>query len=271
MQSFATCRFRRGAVTQRAGVVTACCGRDMPALPRARSRIAARLAGGQLAAQHFRRKQFVDLWPEGGLLTTASDAGFPEMLGCAMRTGEPRHRHQSWASLKKNMRMKTITITGYRRPHLFRNLLKSLLANELANWHIHARIEPTEFAEAYIAIANEMLAGHDFTMTVNPERLGVRRNPFAALQDVFARGSEINIYLEEDMVVSPDVTRLADWFVANHRSTGCACRFWPADAGQPDCSPTRTARTICSCQKHSTPLASWSLVSNGSTISNHFG
>jgi hypothetical protein len=134
-----------------------------------------------------------------------------------MRTGESRHRHQPWASLKKNMRMKTITITGYRRPHLFRNLLESLRANDLSNWHIHARIEPTEFADAYIAIANEMLAGHDLTMTVNPERLGVRRNPFAAVQDVFARGSEINIYLEEDMVVSPDVIRLADWFVANHQ------------------------------------------------------
>jgi hypothetical protein len=114
--------------------------------------------------------------------------------------------------------MKTITITGYRRPHLFRDLLQSLAANDLAGWTIFVRLEPSPAVAEFIAIANETLPGQDCRVTVNPERLGVRRNPCALLEEVFAAGSAINLYLEEDMVVAPDAIALAEWFAAHHRS-----------------------------------------------------
>jgi len=38
-----------------------------------------------------------------------------------------------------------------------------------------------------------------------------------AIEDAFDQGSRLNIYLEEDMLVSPDLTTLAAWYAAEHR------------------------------------------------------
>jgi hypothetical protein len=122
------------------------------------------------------------------------------------------------ATQARNRPMKTITITGYRRPHLFRDLLTSLAANDLTGWSIFIRLEPSPAVAEFIASANDILAGQDWRVTVNTEVLGVRRNPFALLEEVFAAGSTINIYLEEDMVVAPDTIALAEWFESHCQS-----------------------------------------------------
>lgn len=111
---------------------------------------------------------------------------------------------------------RTITITGKERPALFQQLLTSLRANDLDGWRIAIAIDGDrgqEFAE----IARTTLGGIDYSLTVNGEVLGIRLNPFNLLSRVFAEGSELNLYLEEDFVVSPDATRLALWYQRNHR------------------------------------------------------
>ena len=129
--------------------------------------------------------------------------------------------------------MHTITITGYRRPQLFERLLASLRANDLSGWQVVVRLEPTPVAQDYIAIANRMLAGVDTRIGINPERLGVRLNPLSVLQEVFARGSLVNIYLEEDMEVAPDVTRLAQWFCRHHQPNWLCLSLLAGGCGSP--------------------------------------
>ena len=111
--------------------------------------------------------------------------------------------------------MKSITVTGYRRPHLFRTLLESLVKNDLTGWQIFCRIEPSPLSEEFVKIAREILTPYCYGLAVNTERRGVRNNPFSLLKDVFEFGSEINIYLEEDLIVSPDMIALAEWFYRN--------------------------------------------------------
>jgi hypothetical protein len=112
---------------------------------------------------------------------------------------------------------RTITATAYRRPHLLKAMLESLLANDLAGWRILLRIDPSPVADDMAATARELLAGHDVEIAVNPRRLGVRENPFRVIERAFALGSDLNLHLEEDLLLAPDATRLALWYGANHR------------------------------------------------------
>ena len=114
--------------------------------------------------------------------------------------------------------LRTITITGYKRPAVFRQLLQSLIANDLTGWRIWIHVEPTEVADQYVAAAADILAGCDYRIEINPERLGVRKNPFSLLEKAFAAGSQVNVYLEEDMVIASDVTRLASWYNDHHQT-----------------------------------------------------
>lgn len=110
------------------------------------------------------------------------------------------------------MPLKTISITAYNRPHYFEQLLLSLRANDLKDWEIYIQIEPSDKSQKFINIANKVLPKHSYHLKINKEILGIRHNPFSLLKNIFELGSEINIYLEEDMLVSPDVTCLANWY-----------------------------------------------------------
>jgi hypothetical protein len=128
--------------------------------------------------------------------------------------------------------MRTITITGYKRPELFDQLLTSLIRNDLTGWKIFIQVEPTPMAEDYLQVAARVLKGGDYDIVVNPSLLGVTQNPYALMDKVFSRhNSSLNIYLEEDMVVAPDVTRLALWYAERHRSEWLCLSLLSAGCG----------------------------------------
>jgi len=49
-------------------------------------------------------------------------------------------------------------------------------------------------------------------INVNPRKLGVSNNPYMTLKRVFKAGSKLNIYLEDDVLFSPDCLELAYWY-----------------------------------------------------------
>ncbi|MGE0229191.1 MAG: hypothetical protein AB7I38_11410 [Dehalococcoidia bacterium] len=112
---------------------------------------------------------------------------------------------------------RTITVTAMSRPHLFRQMLESLVANDLDGWTVLVRVEPGPRAAEFAPIAAELLRGVDCDLRVNSERRGITVNPFLTLEEAFARGSHLNLYLEEDFLVSPDATRLALWYARQRR------------------------------------------------------
>lgn len=114
--------------------------------------------------------------------------------------------------------MKTIAITGYNRPQLFSQMLKSLSANQLDGWNIYIQLEPSSAVTAYMEAAHRHLSHVDYHIVINERRLGVRRNPFSMLNYVFNKEPEIVIYLEDDLLVAPDITELADWYCHNRPS-----------------------------------------------------
>ena len=110
----------------------------------------------------------------------------------------------------------TITVTGKDRPGLFRQMLSSLRTNDLEGWRVVIAIDGDRVQE-FSEIAKQELNGVDYDLTGNQTVLGIMLNPFRLLTRVFAEGSMLNLYLEEDFLVSPDVTRLALWYLQNHR------------------------------------------------------
>jgi hypothetical protein len=114
--------------------------------------------------------------------------------------------------------MRAITITGYRRPHLFRVLLDSLLVNDLNGWTIHIGLEPGDCTDEFGRIAAELLQDVSYTFHVNSRVLGIRENPYQLLQRTFNEGAELVLYLEEDLLLARDTTMLAKWYANNHRS-----------------------------------------------------
>jgi hypothetical protein len=112
---------------------------------------------------------------------------------------------------------RTITITAMERPALFDQMLATLVYNKLEGWHVHIAVEPAGHERDFMAIALKYLSPDQFTLTVNSSILGIRKNPHELLNRVFQQGSDLNVYLEEDLVVSPDILAMALWYQAHHR------------------------------------------------------
>jgi hypothetical protein len=115
------------------------------------------------------------------------------------------------------MPLRAITITAYRRPHLFAAMLKTLLANEVTGWRILVVVEPSSVADEIAGVAEKLLHSQDVSLTVNAKRLGIKTNPFQLIERAFAEGAQIILHLEEDLLLAPDATQLALWYEANHR------------------------------------------------------
>jgi hypothetical protein len=112
---------------------------------------------------------------------------------------------------------RTITITAMQRPALLNQMLGTLVQNHLEGWHVHIAVEPAGHEDDFMAIALKYLNPDQFTLTVNSSILGIRKNPYELLNRVFQQGSDLNVYLEEDLVVSPDILAMALWYQAHHR------------------------------------------------------
>ncbi|MGE0686240.1 MAG: hypothetical protein AB7P33_05830 [Dehalococcoidia bacterium] len=112
---------------------------------------------------------------------------------------------------------RSITVTAMSRPHVFRQMLESLVRNDLDGWSVVIRVEPSERSHEFAPIAAELLAGIDYDLQVNAEVRGITFNPLLTIEEAFADGSGLNLYLEEDLLVSPDATALARWYQREHR------------------------------------------------------
>jgi hypothetical protein len=111
---------------------------------------------------------------------------------------------------------KTLTMTAYNRPEYLRQTLEQLRKNDFTDWsHIKFGIEPGNVEVARVAeSAREFIYAF---IRINNGVLGVKNNPFMTLKSVFRPmkkkvTSNLNIYLEDDVLFSPDITRLANWY-----------------------------------------------------------
>lgn len=105
--------------------------------------------------------------------------------------------------------MKTITLPVYRRAERLKELLAALRVCSPLEYVLYVQAEPG-FQDVL-----DVVKTIDFipvSLVVNGERLGLNGNIKAVLERAMADGSEFNVALEDDIVLSPDAFRLAEWF-----------------------------------------------------------
>lgn len=104
---------------------------------------------------------------------------------------------------------KAMTITAFNRPDYLSTVLESLKSNNLKDYELFVGCEPVN--KEVINICNNI----DFIKTytqVNPQIYGVRKNPFEVLSRAFNSGADCVLYLEDDVVLSPDAVHFANWY-----------------------------------------------------------
>ena len=120
--------------------------------------------------------------------------------------------------------MKTITLPVYRRPDRLRAALAGLKGNDLSGFTLFVSAEPG-FPEVV-----DLVKSIDFVETrlvVNAERLGLNGNIRSCLYRAMDAGSEFNVAIEEDVVLSPDAFRMARWFEGmNHEAEYASLGFF---------------------------------------------
>ncbi len=108
--------------------------------------------------------------------------------------------------------MRAIALTVYRRPQYLRQVLESLKQNTgLDQYTLFIGAEPVD--AQVIKICQDI----DFIKTdlkINPKVLGVRDNPFQTMQRAFDSGADLVWQMEDDVVLSPDASRLIDQYYA---------------------------------------------------------
>jgi hypothetical protein len=135
------------------------------------------------------------------------------------------------------MTFRTITLTVCDRPHYLRRMLESLRQNRCDGWRLVIGLEPVSAECAEICREISFLP----TLVIaNRDRLGVRLNPFNVLDYVFYKGSALNVYLEDDLVLAPDALELAAWYGQSleddrlgGRRTLCLRLHSPSRGGEP--------------------------------------
>lgn len=129
--------------------------------------------------------------------------------------------------------IKTLTVTTHDRPRLLERMLQTLAVCGPHKYRAFVRCEPgCEVAPRLVRRYLPRAQIH-----VNRKKLGVRENPYQALTDAFQAGSEYNLYLEEDIILSPDAIALADWYCEHPPAQQTLCLNllrYQSDASRPD-------------------------------------
>lgn len=127
--------------------------------------------------------------------------------------------------------MKTITVTAWRRPQYLMQIVSDLAKNTCDDWRLYCAIEPGNRQTLQVC---QRINFVETVIIQNPKRLGVRDNPFSVLTRAFNDGSDVNIYLEEDITISQDVTSIADWYLENGNTASELCAALHVKSRTPD-------------------------------------
>jgi len=114
--------------------------------------------------------------------------------------------------------LKTISIPVNNRPDLLARCLASIRACPTwREWRIVFSCEPT----SNVAIEHQLITTPNAHISRNSVKLGCWSNTFLACEIAHALGSDFNLYLEDDLIISSDTLALCDYFADNAAGVLC--------------------------------------------------
>lgn len=127
--------------------------------------------------------------------------------------------------------LKTITINAYNRPGALRRLLRSLNSQtrDLNSWRLHIVVDGGgSRQDEVVQVIRSSGLRVPCEMEVLEENVGINEATLRATSSVYDHlGADFNLYLEDDLVLSPDAIALCDWFVEDvfDQSIAALCLF----------------------------------------------
>jgi len=118
--------------------------------------------------------------------------------------------------------MKTITLTGFKRPAYMVQVLAALKQNDTSGYTLYCGLEPGCPETVAICQAIDWMPT---VIVVNDARLGVKLNPFSIISRAMNDGSEFNVVIEDDIALSEDALGLANWFSLRSSDYLALCFF----------------------------------------------
>lgn len=118
-----------------------------------------------------------------------------------------------------------MTMTACSRPEYLRETLESLGKNKhLDKFTLHFGVEPVNPEVLKVCQTVSFMDTH---VHLNAVRLGVRENPYQLFKRTFGMGYDGVLYLEDDVVLSPDAVELALDYARSPEATRhrCLCLF----------------------------------------------
>jgi hypothetical protein len=114
---------------------------------------------------------------------------------------------------------KELTFTAYFRANYLKQAVHSWnQTSNILDWPVSYRLEPTN-EQVQDAMINEFnqLECKSLLGDINLRRLGVLRNPHAALTAAFDAGNEFVVLAEDDVVVSDDCLEYFEWAMETYK------------------------------------------------------
>jgi|15BtaG_2_1085339.scaffolds.fasta_scaffold40334_2 hypothetical protein len=115
--------------------------------------------------------------------------------------------------------MKTITVVAYNRPKYFVQCLEHLKTCDLTGWDLTISIDgaATQDQEQKtiecLNLANDFVSsGHAARVLHQDKNYGVNWHNKRVMDEAYQRGSDINLHVEDDILLSPDALQLVDWY-----------------------------------------------------------
>jgi hypothetical protein len=124
--------------------------------------------------------------------------------------------------------MRTISMICYNRPKYLARALAAIDACDTTGFdELHIFAEPvaadTEMASLLRSLTT-VCGRIPVTVHMNEKKLGVRDNPYRALSFVFeCLGSDLNVHVEDDVLISPDALQMAIWYQSLPHRVKCMC------------------------------------------------
>jgi hypothetical protein len=108
---------------------------------------------------------------------------------------------------------KTITLPVWNRPEYTKKVLESLEKANTKGYELLVGIEPgcKEVLEIVHKFAKKEIL--PTRIIINEENKGINYNNLNLYEKAFNSGSEFNVAIEDDIVLSPDALDLANWFL----------------------------------------------------------
>lgn len=105
--------------------------------------------------------------------------------------------------------MKAIVVVAYNRPDCLLRCIETIRQNNTSGWVLFFGVDPGNDEVVQICRSVTFMP---IMVQVHSERIRQRENTKRTISMAFSTGAEGVLYLQDDMLSSPDLTMMAEWF-----------------------------------------------------------